>query len=121
MGRACLRLLGEVADVELAGVVDMNPEAARDALRELGLPGVPVATSLTELAGAVGAQAVVNVTVPAAHHPVNVEAQFLTLPVLCEKPAAFGPWTYPLSPRGVVFSSWSYGNRHRLVQSWWYG
>ncbi|MFE4541297.1 Gfo/Idh/MocA family protein [Arthrobacter sp. NPDC056727] len=88
MGRAWLRLLGESADVELAGVVDLNPQAARDALDDLGLASVPVGTSLTELAGAVGAQAVVNVTVPAAHHPVNVEAQFLGLPVLCEKPAA---------------------------------
>nr|WP_307102831.1 Gfo/Idh/MocA family oxidoreductase [Arthrobacter globiformis] len=88
MGRAWLRLLGASADVELAGVVDLNPQAARDALADLGLGGVPVGTSLTELAGAVGAQAVVNVTVPAAHHPVNVEAHFLGLPVLCEKPAA---------------------------------
>jgi predicted dehydrogenase len=88
MGRAWLRLLGESADVELAGVVDLNPQAARDALADLGLDSVPVGTSLTELAGAVGAQAVVNVTVPAAHHPVNVEAHFLGLPVLCEKPAA---------------------------------
>ncbi|MET3934126.1 Gfo/Idh/MocA family oxidoreductase [Arthrobacter sp. OAP107] len=88
MGRAWLRLLGGSADVELAGVVDLNPQAARDALAELGLGSVPVGTSLTELAGTVGAQAVVNVTVPAAHHPVNVEAHFLGLPVLCEKPAA---------------------------------
>lgn len=88
MGRAWLRLLGESADVELAGVVDLNPQAARDALTDLGLGSVPVGTSLTDLAGAVGAQAVVNVTVPAAHHPVNVEAHFLGLPVLCEKPAA---------------------------------
>lgn len=88
MGRAWLRLLGESADVELAGVVDLNPQAARDALADLGLGSVPVATSLPELAADVGAQAVVNVTVPAAHHPVNVEANFLGLPVLCEKPAA---------------------------------
>ncbi|MFE4837558.1 Gfo/Idh/MocA family protein [Arthrobacter sp. NPDC056691] len=88
MGRAWLRLLGESADVELAGVVDLNPQAAREALAELGLHDVPVGTSLTELASAVDAQAVVNVTVPAAHHPVNVEAHFLGLPVLCEKPAA---------------------------------
>lgn len=32
-----------------------------------------------------GAHALVNVTVPAAHHPVNVEAMFAGLPVLCEK------------------------------------
>lgn len=88
MGRAWLRLLGESAEVELSGVVDLNPQAARDALAELGLDAVPVGTSLTELAGVVGAQAVVNVTVPAAHHPVNVEAHLLGLPVLCEKPAA---------------------------------
>jgi predicted dehydrogenase len=88
MGRAWLRLLAASPDVELAGVVDLNPQAAHDALTDLGLPDVPVATSLTELVRATSPQAVVNVTIPAAHHPVNVEAQFLGLPVLCEKPAA---------------------------------
>jgi predicted dehydrogenase len=34
------------------------------------------------------ADAVVNVTIPAAHHPVNIEALFEGLPVLCEKPVA---------------------------------
>jgi predicted dehydrogenase len=45
-------------------------------------------TSVAKVAEATGAQAVINVTVPAAHHPVNIEAMFAGLPVLCEKPVA---------------------------------
>ncbi|WP_281250877.1 Gfo/Idh/MocA family protein [Sinomonas mesophila] len=88
MGRAWLRLLGASDDVELVGVVDLNPAAAHAALADLGLAGVPVGTSLTEVARTTRPDAVVNVTIPAAHHPVNVEAHGLGLPVLCEKPAA---------------------------------
>ncbi|MCA4131742.1 Gfo/Idh/MocA family protein [Arthrobacter sp. M4] len=88
MGRAWLRLLSSTPDVELVGVVDLNLETARAALDDLGIHDVPVAGSLTELAAVVDAQAVVNVTIPAAHHPVNVEAHLLGLPILCEKPVA---------------------------------
>ncbi|WP_051470758.1 Gfo/Idh/MocA family oxidoreductase [Arthrobacter sp. 35/47] len=43
---------------------------------------------MSEVADATGAHAGVNVTVPAAHHPVNVETMFAGLPMLCEKPVA---------------------------------
>jgi predicted dehydrogenase len=92
MGRVWLQLLIDTPEVELVGLVDLDTEAARRALVELGRPDVTadiaVASSLSEIARSTGAQAVVNVTVPVAHHPVNVEAMFAGLPVLCEKPIA---------------------------------
>ncbi len=88
MGQAWLDTIIANPDVELVGLVDLNTDAAHAALADRGLQGVAVGTSVGEVAAATGAHAVVNVTVPVAHHPVNVEAMFAGLPVLCEKPAA---------------------------------
>jgi predicted dehydrogenase len=88
MGRNWLRMLKTAPDIELVGIVDLDLELARQALREYGFDGVTVGSSVTEVAGPTGAQAVINVTVPVAHHPVNTEALFGGLPVLCEKPIA---------------------------------
>ena len=88
MGRVWLQLLIDTPEVELVGLVDLDTEAAGRALAELGRPDVAIATSLSEIAGSTGAQAIVNVTVPVAHHPINIEAMFAGLPVLCEKPIA---------------------------------
>ncbi|WP_308662491.1 Gfo/Idh/MocA family oxidoreductase [Arthrobacter sp. B1805] len=87
MGRAWIRTLQANDDVELVGLVDLNLDTAQSAVEEFGLD-VVLGTSVSEVALATGAHAVVNVTVPAAHHPVNVEAMFAGLPVLCEKPVA---------------------------------
>lgn len=88
MGRAWLRNLSRNADVELVGIVDLDLEGATRAAEELGYGGVPIGRSVTELAAATRADAVLNVTIPVAHHPVGTEALFLGLPVLSEKPAA---------------------------------
>lgn len=88
MGMSWIRTLQDNKDVELVGLVDLNLETAQAALQEFGLDGVRLGTSVSAIAEATGADAVVNVTVPAAHHPVNVEALFAGLPVLCEKPVA---------------------------------
>ncbi|QNE48280.1 Gfo/Idh/MocA family oxidoreductase [Glaciihabitans sp. INWT7] len=88
MGRVWLQLLVDTPEVELVGLVDLDLEAARRALAEVGRAQIAVAASLSELVESTGAQAVVNVTVPGAHHPVNTEAMFAGLPVLCEKPIA---------------------------------
>lgn len=88
MGRAWLRTVEESPLVELAGIVDLDLDAARAAAAALGRPGLPVGAGTAELASDVGAQAVINVTVPAAHHPVTTEALAAGLPVLGEKPVA---------------------------------
>jgi predicted dehydrogenase len=88
MGRAWLRTVEESPLVELAGIVDLDLEAARAAAASLGRPDLPVGAGTARLAADVGAQAVINVTVPAAHHPVTTEALAAGLPVLGEKPVA---------------------------------
>jgi predicted dehydrogenase len=88
MGRAWLRTVEESSLVELAGIVDLDLEAAGAAAAWLGRPDLPVGAGTAQLASDVGAQAVINVTVPAAHHPVTTEALAAGLPVLGEKPVA---------------------------------
>lgn len=88
MGRAWLRTVQESPLVELAGIVDLDLEAARAGAAAIGRPDLPVGAGTAALASDVGAQAVINVTVPAAHHPVTAEALAAGLPVLGEKPVA---------------------------------
>ncbi|WP_432513854.1 Gfo/Idh/MocA family protein [Kineococcus sp. SYSU DK001] len=88
MGKAWLATILADPAVELAGVVDLDLAVARAALAEAGVPDVPVGTDTVELARAAGADAVVNVTVPVAHHPVTTAALFAGYPVLGEKPVA---------------------------------
>lgn len=87
MGRAWLRVLNESPEVQLVGVVDLDLAAARSAIETLGITA-EVGASVTEVLAATGGEAVLNVTIPAAHTPVNIEALFAGVPVLCEKPAA---------------------------------
>jgi predicted dehydrogenase len=88
MGRTWLRNLAANPDVRLVGLVDLDADAARRAADEEGHPGVPVATSVDQLASRDEAQALVNVTVPVAHHAVSTAALLSGLPVLSEKPLA---------------------------------
>ncbi|WAH95837.1 Gfo/Idh/MocA family protein [Arthrobacter sp. MMS18-M83] len=88
MGRAWLRTVHESPLVELAGIVDLDLDAARAGAAAIGLPDLPVGTGTAQLASDFGAQAVINVTVPVAHHPVTTEALAAGLPVLGEKPVA---------------------------------
>ncbi|MHC6222114.1 Gfo/Idh/MocA family protein [Arthrobacter sp. MMS24-S77] len=88
MGRAWLRTVQESPLVELAGIVDLDLDAARAAAAAIGRPDLPVGAGTATLASDVGAHAVINVTVPAAHHPVTTEALAAGLPVLGEKPVA---------------------------------
>lgn len=86
MGRTWLATIAASPDVELVGLVDLDLDAARSVAAEAGYVELPVARSLSELTGPTGAGAVVNVTVPRAHHPVSTEALLAGLPVLSEKP-----------------------------------
>jgi predicted dehydrogenase len=88
MGRAWLNTVEQSPEVELAGIVDLDLDAARAAAAAIGRPDLPVGTGTATLAADVGARAVINVTVPAAHHPVTTEALSAGLPVLGEKPVA---------------------------------
>jgi predicted dehydrogenase len=88
MGRAWLNTVEQSPLAELAGNVDLDLEAARAAAAAIGRPDLPVGTGTAALASDVGARAVINVTVPAAHHPVTAEALAAGLPVLGEKPVA---------------------------------
>lgn len=89
MGQAWLDTIMSNPDVHLVALVDLNTELARRSLSDRGLSGIEVAESVSAVLAKLSepAQAVINVTVPVAHHPVNVEAMLAGLDVLCEKPA----------------------------------
>ncbi|WP_219414321.1 Gfo/Idh/MocA family protein [Pseudonocardia nigra] len=88
MGRAWLTAVEASADTDLVAVADLDLDVARTAAGAVGRPDLPVGTDAVALAAQTGAHAVVNVTVPAAHHPVATAALFAGLPVLGEKPVA---------------------------------
>ncbi len=89
MGRAWLATIAANPDVELVGLVDLSTETATAAAAEHGFASVAVGRSVAELLDAgLAVDAVVDVTVPVAHHPVNTAALAAGLPVLCEKPLA---------------------------------
>jgi predicted dehydrogenase len=86
MGRAWLRTIAQNPDVVLVGLIDLDVALARSAADEHGYAEVPVAASIDELAQL--ADAVIDVTVPAAHPVVSATALGHGLPVLSEKPLA---------------------------------
>jgi predicted dehydrogenase len=88
MGRAWLDAIRTSPDVVVAGLADVDLARARQVADELAGLDVPVAADAVELARAVGAQALVDVTTPDAHHAVTTSALFAGFPVLGEKPAA---------------------------------
>ena len=88
MGRTWVAAVSASPEAELVGIVDLDLDAARSAAAQIGLPDLPIGTQTMPVAAATGAQAVVNVTVPVAHHPVVTEALFAGMPVLGEKPVA---------------------------------
>ena len=88
MGKAWLATILADPAVELAGVVDLDLAAAEAALVAAGAAHVPTGRDAVEVAVRTGAQAIVNVTVPQAHHPVTTAALFAGFPVLGEKPVA---------------------------------
>jgi predicted dehydrogenase len=85
MGRAWIRAIDRSPDVELVGLVDLDRGVAEEALAQRGA-SVPIGADAVEVARSTGAAAIVNVTVPVAHLPVNLAALDAGYPVLCEKP-----------------------------------
>jgi predicted dehydrogenase len=88
MGRAWLATVTASPEVELVGVADLDLAAARGAVAAAGRADLPVGTDAVALAQQTGAQALINVTIPEAHHSVTTAALFAGLPVLGEKPVA---------------------------------
>jgi predicted dehydrogenase len=87
MGRTWRDTLERAPDVELAGIADLDPATAEASAAALDRP-LPTGTDAVELAAATGARAVVDATVPEAHHTVTTAALFAGLDVLGEKPVA---------------------------------
>jgi predicted dehydrogenase len=87
MGRAWMRMIAGTPSVRLVGLVDLDLDLAHHAAVENGMD-VVVGDSLASVVAASEAQAVIDVTVPSAHHTVNTEALLSGVPVLCEKPIA---------------------------------
>ena len=88
MGRAWLATVTAAPEVQLVGVADIDLDAARGATAEAGRSDLPIGTDAVALARQTGAQALINVTIPEAHHAVTTAALFAGLPVLGEKPVA---------------------------------
>ncbi|MEW5095502.1 Gfo/Idh/MocA family protein [Clavibacter michiganensis] len=87
MGQQWLQTIAEDPDVELVGVVDLDAEAARAGASAHGA-SAEASTDLGELIARVRPDAVIDVTIPRAHHPVTTQALFAGIPVLGEKPVA---------------------------------
>ncbi|WP_405476350.1 Gfo/Idh/MocA family protein [Streptomyces canus] len=88
MGQNWLTAVTDEPGTELVGIADLDLDVARRSAAGLGRPDLPVGADAVALAADTDAQALVNVTVPAAHHPVTAAALFAGLPVLGEKPVA---------------------------------
>ncbi len=88
MGRAWLEVVSASHDVELVGLADLDVDAARRAADDTRVTGIAIGRSLEAVLDLVEADAVLNVTVPAAHAEVSIAALLRGLPVLCEKPLA---------------------------------
>ena len=88
MGRAWIRTIGADDDAELVGIADLSSAAVEAAAAETGIPGLALGSDAVELARRAGADAIVNATIPEAHHPVTMAALLAGFPVLGEKPVA---------------------------------
>ncbi|MEU5870456.1 Gfo/Idh/MocA family oxidoreductase [Glycomyces sp. NPDC047369] len=87
MGRAWMHTIEADPATELVGVADLYPAATEGAVADLGRE-IATGTDAVELAQRTGAHALVNATIPEAHHPVTIAALRAGLPVLGEKPVA---------------------------------
>jgi predicted dehydrogenase len=98
---------------EVAGIVDVRPEAAVAAAEAAGLDGVYTGTSLGEALDAVRPDFVVDVTVPSAHQEVVTAALEWGAPVLGEKPMT----TSMEAARAMVAATERTGKLYMVSQS----
>ena len=113
MGRAWGRNLQAHGDVEIAGWVDIRPDAARAAADELELSGVSTGDDLGKALAGTRPDFVVDVSVPEAHRDVTVQALAAGVPVLGEKPMA----TSMADARAMVAASEKSGKLYMVSQS----
>lgn len=88
MGQTWGRNLKANPDVEIAGWVDLRPDAAASAAEALEVSGLHTGDDLGKALAEVKPDFVVDVTIPEAHHGVTLEALAAGVPVLGEKPMA---------------------------------
>mgnify|MGYP006415045765 CR=1 FL=1 len=88
MSRAWLAAAGEMADVEVVGLVDIAEKNARQRAEEFGLKEAVVDTDLKSVLKATSPDVVFDCTVPEAHTEVTVTALSHGCHVMGEKPMA---------------------------------
>lgn len=89
MGRWWARVIASSPVTELVGVADLVEGMPAESIAQSGVQdpsAVAVGTDGVDLALEVGADILINPTVPVAHHPVTVKALHAGIPVLGEKP-----------------------------------
>lgn len=89
MGRWWARVIASSPMTELVGVADLVPGMPEESIAQSGVEdpsSVAVGSDGVDLAREVGAEIIINPTVPVAHHPVTVKALHAGIPVLGEKP-----------------------------------
>lgn len=88
MGRQWAANLAANAEVSIAGWLDIRPDAAAQAARELGIEVGYTGQNLEQALAELRPDFLVDVTVPEAHHDVTLPALAAGVPVLGEKPMA---------------------------------
>ena len=89
MGRWWSRVIASSPMTELVGVADLVEGMPAESIAQSGVEdpsAVATGTDGVDLALEVGADILINPTVPVAHHPVTVKALHAGIPVLGEKP-----------------------------------
>ncbi len=88
MGRVWATKLRDTPDVELVSWVDQRGDVAQKAANDLALVDLHLDTDLGRATTKTQPDFVVDVTVPAAHYSVTIQALRAGIPVLGEKPMA---------------------------------
>ncbi|GAB4120410.1 MAG: Gfo/Idh/MocA family oxidoreductase [Roseiflexaceae bacterium] len=88
MGQTWAKNLHACEQVEIAGWIDIRPDAAGQAAASLNIPVGYTGTDVAQALAEVKPDFLVDVTIPEAHHDVTLAALAAGVPVLGEKPMA---------------------------------
>ncbi len=88
ISRSWLKALARFNDIEIVGLVDLNPNAALERQKEFGLDRAEIATSLPEMLAKIHPDIVFDCTIPDAHRNTTITALNAGCHVLGEKPMA---------------------------------